>query len=376
MSTSTLNLIAKFGFTEIEYYEPMTPLERVLYNYLDGEGSARSYLLKRYDPKIDDKQLSFIPGAGEKRRSGKPGRMAKQMIPHLSDHILEGLTIEIKNGFMMDTSQWNFEINTSNFYDVYLEDNWARQVQLETTRDCKAQEDSCMRYEFDSGMHPTSAFESGDFELFSLQDEDDQYVARVLVRKSNKTRGPIYVNSDTAYNEMLSHCLRLGVTLATDGDWVGARLVWQETDYEPHLASGPYLDVAPKYGLYDPQTDSDYIYITEGFSNVDLTAYEGTLSAELWECDECDGQFTYREDREHGCCESCAENLELVECDLTGDGLRLDAAIEMVGHDGQPAYTHPRYRSYLSPMADGRWAYTSDVTSEGTHISETTNEEA
>ena len=315
-------LIASYGPADHKEQRPEHDLlARMVYQNTIGQYEQYSiyFLLKCYDAHVEGKQLSWRPSASEpqKYRTGKPGKMIRQMFPHLDDVAVEAIQVALKNEFMFDPSLWEIH-EGMNFGEVYLEDNWADTTYTETTRDCKLAEDSCMRYEFNTYEHPADAFASGDFRIVYITNEEGLYLARTVYRVSNKTRGPIYCTSQRAYDHLQDYCTQQGITQALRGDWVGAKLCWQGDPHD-HETSGPYIDVDPQYGRYDPEEDPDHFYIvTSSDYNMDLTDHEGILSASLTTCSHCSALHIPTHRQPYGYCSSCAEDLDFETCAYTG----------------------------------------------------------
>jgi len=225
---------------------------------------SRKALLMHHDFRVIDKQLGYRPKPDAKHVTGKTGRILKKVLTDLGDYELEIVASDFNTHFLVDTDGWTLTVNKD-----FL-DGFTGKFQKETTEDRKSQYSSCMRHDYveDDGYpeHPCEAYNTPDFEIAILKDENGVNLARAVICTRNKTRGPIYTVNSKAYSEMESRLEKKGVGVAQRGDWVGARLRTIEYD-RPDTTSYlgyrllPYLDVSPSHILLDSETG--YSVITD-----------------------------------------------------------------------------------------------------------------
>jgi hypothetical protein len=222
---------------------------------------SRKALLMHYDFRVIDKQLGYRPKPDAKHVTGKTGRILKKVLTDLSDYDLEIVVANFNTHFLVDTDGWTLTVN-KDFLDGFT-GKFQKEVNFETTDDCKSQYSSCMRYDYvdNDGYpeHPCEAYNTPDFEIAILKDENGVNLARAVICTRNKTRGPIYTVNSKAYSEMESRLEEKGVGVAQNGDWVGARLKTVEYDSDDATAYCgyrllPYLDVSPSHILLDSET--------------------------------------------------------------------------------------------------------------------------
>ena len=127
-----------------------------------------------------------------------------------------------------------------------------------------------MRYEA-SGLnltrHPYSAYESGDWELCYLLDQDRKLLSRCLVNLPTKTHSAIYGVSGPSTDMLKEEMRKLGYTRVSEDaeEWDGSRLnyiedTWYDSDDEDDVEVFlvPYVDIFNGYAYHDRK----YIYLS------------------------------------------------------------------------------------------------------------------
>ena len=145
-----------------------------------------------------------------------------------------------------------------------------KRVGFDTTTWQKSLAASCMRYEaseLNLTKHPYSAYESGDWELCYLLDQDRKLLARCLVNLPTKTHSAIYGVSRPSIDMLKWEMRKLGYTRVSEDaeEWDGSRLkyiedTWYNIDDEDDVMVflAPYVDIFSGYAYHDRK----YIYLS------------------------------------------------------------------------------------------------------------------
>jgi len=279
-----------------------------------GRSQSTKALLMFHDLRVIDKQIGYRPKSGDKHRMGKTGRMVKQILgDYVDDRDLEQISSEVKNQFFMDTDPWVLTEGTD-FEDAFR-GKFQKETYFDTTDDCKSQNNSCMRYDYvkDEGYpaHPATAYNSGDFRVATLKDEDGLYLARTVICNLNNSRGPIYCVNKKAYKVLNERLSDAGVYQGGEGDWIGARMVdIPYVKYGDHYKVLPYLDLFPSSLKYND--DKSALVITKGTGRVvSATGSSGLSEYFPPKCKVCS------EESLEDVCETCAQDIYVV-CDYSG----------------------------------------------------------
>lgn len=239
---------------------------------------GRTFLkvIYKYDPKITPKmalekevEVNATNKKGiktGKRANMKFGRWLGQAFPFLSDNQKEKLVDWYFDNYGPMNAK--FYRKTTGFESVVTKP-MGKRVGFSTTIWQKSLANSCMRYSTeDLGLskHPYSAYESGDWELCYLLDEDGKLLGRCLANLPTMTHSAIYGTSIAAVNMLKEKMGKLGYTQASDDgvEWDGSKLLYIEDTYENddedeilvHLM--PYVDIFEGCAYHDRK----YIYLS------------------------------------------------------------------------------------------------------------------
>ena len=231
----------------------------------------------KYDPEVTPelalKKEIKVNGVNKKgvktgkRTTMKFGRWLGQAFPFLTDIEKEKLGDWYSNNYGPINA--TFHRATTDFEDIVTKPMGNR-VGFSTTIWQKSLADSCMRYEaseLNLTGHPYSAYESGDWELCYLLDQDEQLLGRCLVNLPTKTHSAIYGVSRPSVDMLKGEMLKLGYTQASEDaeEWDGSRLkyigeTWCECDGEDEFAVFlmPYVDIFDGIAYHDRK----YIYLS------------------------------------------------------------------------------------------------------------------
>ena len=201
-----------------------------------------------------------------KRTVMKFGRWLGQAFPFLTDIEKEELVDWYSNNYSpLDAT---FHRATTGFEGIVTKD-MGKRVGFDTTCWQKSLADSCMRYkasELNLTEHPYSAYESGDWELCYLLDQDGYLLGRCLVNLPTKTHSAIYGVSRPSIDMLKGEMHKLGYTRVSEDaeEWDGSRLkyiedIWyNEEDEDIPVFLMPYVDIFNGSAYHD----REYIYLS------------------------------------------------------------------------------------------------------------------
>lgn len=202
-----------------------------------------------------------------KRTAVKFGRWLGQAFPFLTDVQKEKLTVWYMDNHSPISA--TFYRRTTGFESVVTK-LMGKRVGFNTTIWQKSLADSCMRYSAeDLGLseHPYSAYESGDWELCYLLDDNGKLLGRCLVNLPTGTHSAIYGTSISAVKMLREEMNKLGYTQVSEdaSEWDGSKLLYiednwynndEDSDFPVHLM--PYVDIFEGYAYHDRK----YIYLS------------------------------------------------------------------------------------------------------------------
>lgn len=227
-------------------------------------------IIAKYDPEVSTKlaskkevEVNAVNKRGikaGKRTTMKFGRWVGQAFPFLTDSQKECLINWYSDNY--GTIYATFHRATTGFESIVTK-HIGKKVGFSTTDWQKSLSDSCMRFSArDLGLseHPYSAYESGDWELCYLLDEDHKLLGRCLVNIPTGTHSAIYGSSSSAVRMLQEEMCKLGYTKVSSSaeEWSGSRLLYTEDtwydqeqgeEFEVHLA--PYLDIFDGYAYHN-----------------------------------------------------------------------------------------------------------------------------
>ncbi len=202
-----------------------------------------------------------------KRTVMKFGRWLGQAFPFLTDIEKEKLGDWYSDKYgPLDAT---FHRATTGFEGIITK-RMGKRVGFDTTTWQKSLTASCMRYtasELNLTGHPYSAYESGDWELCYLLDEDRKLLSRCLVNLPTKTHSAIYGVSRPSIDMLKGEMHKLGYTRVSEDaeEWDGSRLkyiedTWCDSDdgEEISVFLVPYVDIFNGYAYHDRK----YIYLS------------------------------------------------------------------------------------------------------------------
>ena len=219
-----------------------------------------------------------------KRTIMKFGRWLGQAFPFLTDIEKEKLVDWYSDNYSPLNA--TFHRATEGFESVVTK-RMGKRIGFNTTYRQKSLADSCMRYsaqELGLSEHPYSAYESGDWELCYLLDQNGHLLGRCLVNLPTETHSAIYGVSNPA-NVMLKEEMRkLGYTQVSEdaAEWDGSKLLYiednyynedEDSDFPVHLM--PYVDIFEGYAYHNRK----YIYLSVGRDRPNGTYYVDPFEA-------------------------------------------------------------------------------------------------
>ena len=202
-----------------------------------------------------------------KRTIMKFGRWLGQAFPFLTDIEKEKLGDWYSDNYgLLDAT---FHRATTGFEGIVTKD-MGKRVGFDTTTWQKSLVSSCMRHEasvLDLTGHPYSAYESGDWELCYLLDQDRKLLSRCLVNLPTKTHSAIYGVSRLSIDMLKREIHKLGYTRVSEDaeEWDGSRLKYIEDTYYNEEDGDinpvflmPYVDIFGGYAYHN----GEYIYLS------------------------------------------------------------------------------------------------------------------
>ena len=204
-----------------------------------------------------------------KRTVMKFGRWLNQAFPFLTDIEKEKLGDWYSDNY--GPLNATFHRATTGFENIVTK-RMGKRAGFSTTSWRKSLADSCMRYEasvLNLTGHPYSAYESGDWELCYLLDQNGYLLGRCLVNLPTGTHSAIYGVSSPSIQMLKEEMRKLGYTQVSEDaeEWDGSRLkyiedVWYDTDSDNEddvmVFLVPYIDLFNGYAYHDRK----YIYLS------------------------------------------------------------------------------------------------------------------
>ena len=245
--------------------------------FLEAIGITLSKVLDSYAPKVTPemalKKEIEVNGVNKKgiktgkRTIMKFGRWLGQAFPFLTDSEKEKLVDWYSNNY--GPLNATFHRATTGF-EYIVTKPMGKRVGFSTTLWQKSLADSCMRYEaseLNLTGHPYSAYESGDWELCYLLDQNGYLLGRCLVNLPTKTHSAIYGVSKPSIKMLKEEMHKVGYTQVSEDakEWDGSRLkyiegTWYDSDdgEEMSVFLIPYVDIFEGYAYHD----HEYIYLS------------------------------------------------------------------------------------------------------------------
>ena len=202
-----------------------------------------------------------------KRTVMKFGRWLNQAFPFLTDIEKEKLGDWYSDNY--GPLNATFHRATTGFENIVTK-RMGKRAGFSTTSWRKSLADSCMRYEasvLNLTGHPYSAYESGDWELCYLLDQNGYLLGRCLVNLPTGTHSAIYGVSSPSIQMLKEEMRKLGYTQVSEDaeEWDGSRLkyiedTWCDSDNEDDVMVFlvPYVDIFNGYAYHDRK----YIYLS------------------------------------------------------------------------------------------------------------------
>ena len=202
-----------------------------------------------------------------KRTTMKFGRWLGQAFPFLTDIEKEKLVDWYSDSYGPINA--TFHRATTGF-EAIVTKRTGKSAGFITTMWQKSLADSCMRYsatELYLTEHPYSAYESGDWELCYLLNQDGKLLGRCLVNLPTETHSAIYGVSNPSIQMLKEEMRKLGYTQVSEEaeEWNGSRLkyiedTWYNEDEgeEMPVFLMPYVDIFEGYAYHNRK----YIYLS------------------------------------------------------------------------------------------------------------------
>ena len=200
-----------------------------------------------------------------KRTVMKFGRWLGQAFPFLTDVEKEEFVDWHSDNY--GPLNATFHRATTGFEDIVTE-RMGKRVGFNTTVWQKSLANSCMRHsanDLNLTKHPYSAYESGDWELCYLLNQDGKLLSRCLVNLPTKTHSAIYGVSKPSIQMLKEEMRKLGYTQVSEeaSEWDGSKLLYIKDSYyneddELPVFLMPYVDIFEGYAYHDRK----YIYLS------------------------------------------------------------------------------------------------------------------
>lgn len=252
-------------------------------------------VINKYDPEVTPemalKKEVKVNGVSKKgvktgkRTTMKFGRWLTQAFPFLTDIEKEKLGDCYYDNY--GPLNATFHRATTGFEGIVTK-RMGKRVGFDTTMWQKSLADSCMRYNATDLCltgHPYSAYESGDWELCYLLDQNEKLLGRCLVNLPTKTHSAIYGVSKPSVKLLKEEMHKLGYTKVSEDaeEWDGSRLNYiEETWYDDDEGNDemsvflvPYVDIFEGYAYHDRK----YIYLSVSSDRPSKTYYVDPFEA-------------------------------------------------------------------------------------------------
>ena len=245
--------------------------------FLAAIGITLSKVIDKYTPKVTPEQAKEkeieVNGVNKKgiktgkRTTMKFGRWLGQAFPFLTDTEKEKLVDWYSDNY--GPLNATFHRATTGF-EYIVTKCMGKRVGFSTTSWQKSLADSCMKYEASELSltgHPYSAYESGDWELCYLLDQNGYLLGRCLVNLPTETHSAIYGVSNPSVKMLKEEMHKLGYTQASEdaAEWDGSKLkyiedTWYDSDSDEVMPVFlvPYVDIFDGYAYHDHK----YIYLS------------------------------------------------------------------------------------------------------------------
>lgn len=252
-------------------------------------------VIDKFDPKVTPEMASKkeieVNGVNKKgiktgkRTIMKFGRWLNQAFPFLTDNEKERLVDWYSDNYGPINA--TFHRATTGF-EYIVTKPMGNRVGFSTTMWQKSLSDSCMRYdanELGLSEHPYSAYESGDWELCYLLDQNENLLGRCLVNLPTKTHSAIYGVSNPSIQMLKEEMHKLGYTQASEDavEWDGSKLLYiedtySEDDEENSVFLVPYVDIFEGFAYHDRK----YIYLSLSSDRPFNTHYVEPFESSGW----------------------------------------------------------------------------------------------
>lgn len=250
-------------------------------------------VLHKYNPKVTPemalKKEIEVSGVNKKgiktgkRTVMKFGRWLGQAFPFLTDIEKEKLVDWYSDNYGPLSA--TFHRATTGFEDVVTK-CMGKRIGFDTTYWQKSLADSCMRHKarkLGLARHPYSAYESGDWELCYLLDQDGHLLGRCLVNLPTMTHSAIYGTSISAVNMLQEEMNKLGYGRVSEdaAEWDGSKLkyiedTWyNENDEDVSVFLMPYVDIFEGCAFHDCK----HIYLSVSCDRPKGTCYVDPFEA-------------------------------------------------------------------------------------------------
>ncbi|PHS03643.1 MAG: hypothetical protein COA78_17490 [Blastopirellula sp.] len=299
----------------------LSALDKLVFNIYRGHRTTYYFLvLSLMAPSMSSKFTGKVSVYQSKAARDKGQRVALRMgkfLGMLLPDVPEGDRDSIADELQTELNPRKFTLHVSQEADAFEQAYVGNRVSMRnprTTSSRKSLADSCLRYSFDHlPEHPARVYDTGDFSIIYLTDDDGDIAARCVVRVDTDpwVSAPIYGVCDNSIDMIEEYLSEHNAVGSYDGGWYGARLRVEE--YEGSYI-GPYLDG------YEELKEIDGYLVVDSNGSIDCSCYEGVLLDEDAEkCIHCDNT-DYDMLSVHGnhVCNYCYDE-DYIEETLSGD---------------------------------------------------------
>jgi len=320
------------------------------------------------------------------RLTGKPGKLIKKAFPYLDELACTQFAEAWKEAFAPVNLVVKEGSDKEAFRHMYQDDQtkclnpyYGRKDNLES----KSLSGSCMRGDnFPAPQdHPAEVYASGYFKAIWAEGQEGKIAARCVVCIKRHFRGidlncfvpgPIYTNSDQAFELIKQELIKQGFDEGADESWIGAKLLAIETD-DGWLM--PYVDMDSSLDLDSNETV--FTIVRSGDYDANTTRGYVEKDGKDTVCDCCGDRFNseyecyaYLEPTGETYCESCTNN-ELFYCDHLGETVKKDEVSKVyhtTRYGTEYNYVSDEYLQsrnndkFVYSEADSEWWEMDDVT--------------
>lgn len=230
-----------------------------------------------------------------RRTTGKPGKLLGKLLPGATSKEKESFAVWWKETIILPRDGLTVKESEDGAVigEVYSGTQARSSDPSLSARGWKSLSASCMRYSFDNlPQHPATAYGSGDWRLYWVENSAQHIAARVIVaiRNGRFVPGPIYCNSNVAGDVLEKH-IQAEKEKPRDGDsvdsdsWINCRL--ERIEFNGGFIA-PYLD--DYQSVRD--TGSFLKICSSANADIELNDTGGVVyGGGRYQCSECDNRI-------------------------------------------------------------------------------------